>query len=346
MKFKEIQDNFFNRHFDFDAHATWVIGLAIACGIIILLLIIRWLLNRNRVYIPVDRVTNQSQIRDILEIAFDQRRLFEIQVSADNNTRRPTLRCSPEGFVKDGINLELNSIKQLSENWLGRPVSIYFRVKLNGDFIFYTFASTIKSIHVPKTGICVITVGLPQYLDNRQKRSFLRIQPPEEFVLGGALWYGQSMPEADRLNDLSLWPRPLLLSLPGKLEQFRFMDLSAGGARIVIPSATSRQYRLQFATISQVMLMLDLHDPEQNKRIRFWLLCRIQSVWMEHVSHDIQLGVQIIAWAKPKDPPNEFTHPGGALEWMKLSNVQDVEPLGNWIMRRHLELFRDTTDEI
>jgi hypothetical protein len=29
------------------------------------------------------------------------------------------------------------------------------------------------------------------------------------------------------------------------------------------------------------------------------------------------------------------------MEWLRLPSSNEVEPIGNWIMRRHLEIFRD-----
>ena len=90
--------------------------------------------------------------------------------------------------------------------------------------------------------------------------------------------------------------------------------------------------------------MLDLIEPDQNKLLRFWIQCRIQSVWFEHPSRDLYMGVQFLAWARPRE------HPGNGIpseiEWLRLPSSNEVEAIGNWIMRRHLELFREIPGEM
>ena len=340
---QQIQTHFVNRAFDVSSATPWLMAVGVLCIILILFFIIKLIRDRRRRYAPLDRVTDKAQVRAILRDAFEQRRPFEIQVTSDNFTRRPTIRCAPDMLGVDTISLELSGIQSLSDNWLGRVVSVYFRTKIDGQFVYYTFPSAIKGIHIPKQGLCVVTLDFPQYMDNRQKRAFLRITPPGEYLLGAALWPEASMPEPEKLGDLALWPRPKLMILPGTTEQFSIMDISAGGVRLRIPSEVIKEHDLEFATVSQVMLMLDLQDAQLGKHLRFWLLCRIQSVWQEGSSKNIQIGLQFLSWARPRIAA-EQTAQGSGLEWLRLSAANEVEPLGNWIMRRHLELFREVPD--
>jgi hypothetical protein len=181
-------------------------------------------------------------------------------------------------------------------------------------------------------------------LENRQKRSFLRIKPPMEFFRGAAIWHGLSLPQDEALSNLAQWPKPNLLLLPGRLEQFEILNLSAGGMRLRIPHSVVRAHNLEFTSVERIILMLDLVEPDQHKLLRFWLQSRIQSVWFEHPSRDLYMGVQFQAWARPKE------HPGGIvrsdLEWLRLSSSNEVEHIGNWVMRRHLELFREVPGEM
>ncbi len=340
---QQIQSHFVNRAFDVTSATPWLLAVGFLCVVLITFFVVKLIRDRNRRYAPLDRVTDAGQVRAILRDSFEQRRPFEIQVAAENFTRRPTIRCSPDAIGTDTISLELTGIQSLSDNWLGRVVSVYFRTKIKGQFIYYTFPSSIKGIYIPKQGLCVISLEFPQYLDNRQKRSFLRISPPVEYLLGAALWPETSMPEPEKLGNLALWPRPKLLILPGTAEQFTIMDISAGGARLHIPYSAISEHGLEFSTVSQVMFMLDLQDTQQGKQLRLWLLCRIQSVWQEGASKNIQIGLQFLSWARPRAAADQ-TLQGSALEWLRLSSSNEVEPLGNWIMRRHLELFRELPD--
>lgn len=341
MTLSEIQQSFYSRTFDFEAVSTWLLAIGAIIVLLLLGVFLKTLIERRMRYKPHGSISDENAIREILREAFDQRRPFEVQIQTLYGQRRPTLRCAPEYVGQVSMTVEINGLNTLSERWLGRQVMVFFRILLAKKFTYYTFASKIDGIHSPKEGVCHITLPLPSRLENRQKRSFLRISPPDDFILGAALWCGDDMPKPESLQELSDWPRPTLLQIPGRTQQFQMLDLSAGGARLGMVNQIIRSYRLRFSAVEQVILMLDLFDPEQDKRLRFWLLCRIQNIWREHATRDIQMGLQFLAWAKPKETL-ENTDQVSGIEWLRLSSSNEVEPLGNWIMRRHLELFRDS----
>lgn len=340
MSLSDIQQSFYTRSFKFASVETWLIGLAVVVALLLAYLAYKAIQARRVRYDPHGSIVDPRVIRTILHTAFDQRRPFEVQVQTDAGQRRPTLRCSPVQLGQTSLTVEINGLKSLSERWLNRQVTVFFRIMAGKDFTYYTFPSRIVAIDQPRQGVCHISLPMPEGLENRQKRSFLRIAPPKEHSLGAALWYGANMPPPEKLSEIALWPAPLLLALPERVEQFTVVDLSAGGARLRIPHEVAREMQVQFNSTEQIMLMIDLFDPEQNKRLRFWLQCRIQNVWVEHPSRDIHMGVQCLAWGKPKELADQ-AGPAGSVEWLRLSSSNEVEPLGNWIMRRHLELFRD-----
>lgn len=344
MTLTEIKQSFFLRSFDPSAISTWLWGVATVVGVFVLYFVIKTLLDRRVRYNPFGSIADEKTIRNIIGTAFDQRRPFEVQVQTDAGQRRPTLRCAPEFMGQSSFTLEVSGLKTLSEKWLHRPITVFFRIQVNRDFTYYTFSSNIDAIQQPQPNICQITLSLPKTLENRQKRSFLRIAPPREFFTGAALWYAETMPQPTGMNDISSWPRPKLLYIPDRMEQFTVLDLSAGGARLSIPSDVVRAFQLQFNSAEQLLLMTDLFDPEQNKRLRYWMQCRIQNVWIEHASRDVHVGLQFLAWARPRESAEHGQQALG-IEWLRLSSSCEVEPVGNWIMRRHLELFRETPTE-
>lgn len=342
----EIQASFYARSFNIDAvnHLLWsVAGIA---TLIILYLFFRYIQARKVRYSPFGSIVDGRMIRNILRVAFDQRRPFEVQVQTDTGQRRPTLRCAPEYIGKDTFTVEISGLKSLSDKWIGRAVTVFFRIQLNKEFTYYTFASAIESIHAPRPEVCQISLPIPTALENRQKRSFLRILPPRDFFPGAAIWCADAMPPPEKIHEVSLWNRPKLLYLPGRMEQFQVLDLSAGGARLSVPHASIREFQLQFNSAEQIILMLDLFDPEQNRRLRFWMQCRVQNVWIEHSSRDVHMGLQFQAWARPKEGAAPGEQGGVGLEWLRLSASSEVEPVGNWIMRRHLELFRENPPDL
>jgi hypothetical protein len=343
MTLSDIKQSFYTRSFDIAGIENWLSGLALICVLLVAFILYRAIKARRVRYNPYGRIGDAKLIREIMQTAFDQRRPFEVQMWMEAGQRRPTLRCSPKYLGQDNFTIEINGLKSLSDRWIGRQVAVFFRIMSGKDFTYYTFTSCIDGIHMPGQDTCHVTLPMPERLENRQKRSFLRITPPKEFFMGGALWHGANMPPPEKLGEISAWPRPRLLCIPDRLEQFRVLDLSAGGARLRISQEVALAHSLHANSVEQVILMLDLFDPEQRRRLRFWLRCRVQRVWIEHASRDIYMGLQCLAWARPKERPHR--HSPAGIEWLRLSGANEVEPLGNWVMRRHLELFREHPPE-
>lgn len=192
-------------------------------------------------------------------------------------------------------------------------------------------------MEIKPRGRCALTLYMPEKLENRQKRAFLRIIPPQEYLLGSAVWLGRHMPKLEDLPYMQKWPKPALVLLPGKQEQFAVSDISAGGARLIVPRKEMLRAGLELGVAEHVVLIIDLLNPDDHSRIRFWLHCRVQNFAAQYDTHNIEAGLQFLAWASPRDNQTE-------LEWFKLTRSLEVDPLGNWIIRRHLELFRDTPE--
>ena len=58
----------------------------------------------------------------------------------------------------------------------------------------------------------------------------------------------------------------------------------------------------------------------------------------EYNLRNLEIGMRFQAWAMPGEG-------GSGIEWFKLTRENEVAPLGNWIIRRHLELFRANPED-
>lgn len=344
MTLTDIQQSFYARSFDAESIRWWLAGLGAVVLCLLAFHVAKTLRARKVKYSPYGCIADPKMIRNIIRSAYDQRRPFEVQIQTEPDRRRPFLRCAPEHFSSDSLTFEVSGLKSLSDNWLDRPVTVFFRILVEKELTYYTFLSRITGITLPAPDICQITLPLPTGLENRQKRSFLRITPPLEFFPGAAIWYGDHFPKTEAISDIAVWPRPRLFFIPERMEQFSLIDLSAGGARICVPGQVIKNCQLQFNAAQYLILMLDLFDPEQKKRFRYWLECRVQNVRTEYGNHDVHLGVQFLSWARAREIAEPGAH-AAYIEWLKLSSSNEVEPVGNWIMHRHLEMFRNPSPE-
>lgn len=340
MALSEIQQSFYARSFDMASIRWWLVGLAVVILFLLGFLVVRAIRAGREKYRPYGCIVDRKAIRGFIRSAFDQRRPFEVQIQITQGQRRPTLRCSPDHLGADTMTLEVSGLKSLSNRWVDRAVVVFFRVMIEKDFTYYTFASRIAAINLPWSGVCQIVLPIPDALENRQKRSFLRLPPPREFFPGAAIWCGDQLPKPDDMADIAKWPRPRLLYIANRMEQFKILDLSAGGVRCCVPGHVAKTLQLHFTTAEHLILMLDLFDPEQNKKLRFWAECRVQNIWIEYATRDVHLGLQFCCWARSRIASTPGGHDSG-MDWLKLSSSNEVEPIGNWIMRRHLEMFRE-----
>lgn len=332
--FWEIQRHFLTRTLNVEAIREPLIGVAVIVGVLGLIMLIRHL-RPKKPYIPQDWVLAPDQIKATLNLALSQRAKFELHFPSENEARRPALRCSGIELQGEDIILEASGLVTLSERWEKKNVDCFFMIRMRENYVFYAFTSTIIQIRTIKD-FCQIQIKRPDRLETRQKRSYLRIAPPEEYMLGAALWRSADTPPNDIRGDLAQWPKPSRIFLPGTREDFTVRDISSGGLRLHLPRHILAE-EMEFIHISaQFLLMLDLWDPDKAQRLRFWMLCRMQSPVLDFETKGMDLGAQFLAWAKPAEPG------GSSLLWLKLASSGEVEPIGNWIMRRHLEFFRET----
>lgn len=335
-----LVQRFFAEGLDLGTAMPWAIGLGSIVIVLSAAILIINVLHRRRPYVPQDWITDPKEIRSVFERALDQRSKFELQFSPGQGGRRPALRCIAARVEGRFLVLEAIGLKTLSDRWVGREMDCFFQIVHRGNALHHAFKSSLESIRVIND-YCFIRIFIPERLESRQKRSYLRIVPPDEYLLGAAIWHGEQMPPPKDHENLSAWPRPSLAYLPAVTRQIMVRDLSAGGARVHIPKDCLGNSAPHLTTGARILFMLDLWDPDKTKRMRCWMLCRVQNPVLDFETQGMDLGLQFLAWARPRE-----TGEGGALEWLRLSRSGEIEALGNWIMRRHLELFRESEADI
>ncbi len=312
--------------------------IAITALLFILGFIVVYLRNHSKKFTPLGWIESPRQIYQILRNAVRHRSTFELQFPHRGAQRRPILRCSANDITTTLLTLDASGVKNAARNWTGRVVNCYFKINLNGQHIYYAFSTRIANVEITASGRSELAMPLPERLENRQKRAFLRIAPPPEYMLGSALWLGRSLPRLEDMPYMGKWAKPALVSLPGKMQQFCVSDISAGGCRLLIPRKEMLDLGLEFTIAQHMVLLVDLLNPEGHERLRFWLHCRVQNIAAQYDTRSVETGVQFLAWAAPG------ARNTAELEWFALDGSYEVDLLGNWIIRRHLELFRDNSE--
>ncbi|SIO27363.1 PilZ domain-containing protein [Halodesulfovibrio marinisediminis] len=334
--FSQIGKNFSASSFRTETALFTVYALLLIVVILIAVIIFMWFKNRkNAKYVPHDWVLHPSHITNTLRMARDEREKFELQFHSKGEKRRST-SCLLTTINKETVTIECSQLTNLKSSWVGRDVDCYFQVrKSSTGNTFFMFTTQIIGIRGCTDGTVVLTLKIPNKLEQRQKRASLRISPPQQYVMGLAVWSAPEGLSTKGTLDIRKWGRPVLTYLPEKSFQIILENLSAGGIKVRIPRSEMRNCNLDFKIGDKLFMLLDLWDPDTGQRVRYWLLCRIQNPFIDFVTHDAELGLQFRFTAQPDaNSPAE-------LRWNEEPIGTGLDSIGNWVMRRHLELYRE-----
>lgn len=290
---------------------------------------------RNR-DIPAHWIVKKPEIRRILQQALDQRSKFEMKF-LPSDYARPVAVCSLIDFDDASLSFEIGRDVQATKRWMEKTAEFFFSLRgPKKNQIFYRFTGPIVGIKRLPDNVSSLLIAYPDKIELQQKRAFLRLEPPPQYLLGCALWLdkGQPMPE-----NVKKWGRPKLMLQPGKAANpLSVQDISAGGLRLLLTRSAIKTLGTELGIANNLYLMLDLYDPEVARKRRFWLQCRIQHVFEDFESRDVEYGAQFMAsgrLSKQDEEGNELS-----IKWTPVEE-DGVELLGGWVMKRHLELYRD-----
>lgn len=334
--FTQIGNNFSASSFRTETALYTVYALLLVVVALIAVILFMWFKNRKGAkYIPHDWVLHPSHISNTLGMARDEHEKFELQFHSKGEKRRST-SCLLTKITPEALTIECSGLTNLQSKWVGKDVDCYFQVKKSSTGnTFFMFTTPIIGIRGYTDGTSVLTLKTPNKLEQRQKRASLRISPPSQYIMGLAVWSAPENISAKGTLDIRQWGRPVLTYLPEKNCQITLDNISAGGIKVRIPRAEVRNCNLDFSIGDKLFLLLDMWDPDTGQRVRYWLLCRVQNPFIDFVTHDAELGMQFLYLAQP-DAKN-----AAELRWNEEPIGSGLDSIGNWVMRRHLELYRE-----
>ena len=416
----EISRNFGNYQTDFSMVREFVLIVAAVAALLAAVLLVAGLRQRGQRYTPEGWVNDPHVIRELFDAAILQRGRFEMQFHGP--TGRRSTYCTAASVSRSALTLECSLLRTVPESWKGREVDCYFRTQQKRMQVYYQFTSVITGAHrapsadrnTPRgpdaaDAVWLVDLALPEKLERRQKRAFLRLDVPRHLVLGLAAWpMGQdtpapadgrrlgtpllALPEATSLNSFTAHgtPCPVGANAPqtasapsdfdavtdsgsaspsctpppatptctdtphddgltplfpdiSHAQPMALLNLSGGGLRLLLPRATVRAVTGRGMNIDvggRFAALLELYDPQHDRSLGFWLQCRIQNRFVAFETRDVELGVQVLAWGQARDAAPHMA------DWKPLSDEGEVEPLGNWVIRRHLELYRESGSDV
>jgi hypothetical protein len=284
---------------------------------------------------PSSWITDPEDIEDALEKALAQR--TKIELSFTQSTTGATTTCILSDLTRQALKLEAPGHLQISADWIGRRVDCMFGLlvsKQSGMVRFHIFETEILGIKRTGPETIEITLQKPEKLIIRQKRVHLRVEPPANFIMGMALWpeiLDESYKPETRLKK---WGRPLAKYIHGEKNPIRAVNFSAGGLRLELDPELIRKSNSNFEIGEHYFLLVDLYEPQADKKMRFWLNIKVKNRFEDFHTRKLGAGFQIVGRA-------ELTSKGkGEIVWHDVS-PDGLDSLGNWTVQRHLELFRE-----
>ncbi|QJT08046.1 PilZ domain-containing protein [Oceanidesulfovibrio marinus] len=336
----EVKESFHRLWNNPDA-LPYLVATFLAVGIVIILgVLYNQFVSRRRYRsaLPAGWFVDPGKIREIMETALDQRSKIEMRFLPAEPSRRST-SCSLLELGVEALTLELPDYVESGPSWLHREVECFFRVpEEKGQISFYRFTSVIQNVSRTVDGFAQAELAFPKLLHNHQKRNFLRIAPPAYLFLGVAMWLERRLPTDEHgcpAANLSSWGKPMFTYIPDKNgNPVRIANISAGGLRLDIERSAVKGREIELRVSDRIVILLDLYDPELERKQRFWLRCRVQNMQEDYDTRNLELGVQFVSVGRlAEDADRE-------VRWHDVGE-DGIEPLAVWVMQRHLELFRE-----
>ncbi len=287
--------------------------------------------------IPTGWILNRKEVRSILDRAVEKRATMEMRFLPSDRARRSTY-LAPLDLTPESLILEMTSAGSVRKTWIDRPIECFFRLKYKRDqYLHYAFSTTIVGIRKTDPEIAHLTVEIPRKLERHQKRAHLRVEPPQQFVLGLGLWPDQTGKDQETQDRVKSWGPPLFTLVPGKSDNpLVIQNISGGGIRLFVKYPAIKAKKVSFSIAKRFMLMLDLYDPETAKKKRYWFVCRVQNMYEDFETKNVEVGLQFTASARKLAGQKEHR-----LRWRPVED-NGMEALAAWVMKRHLELYRRT----
>lgn len=247
------------------------------------------------------------------------------------------LRKSPKSVAgalisrnKKTLEIELTSLGGVTKaSWLQGNVTCYFQLtdKARACDFYYNFTSRVHSLTGQAGGYACV-VSAPDTVALGQRRTSMRITPRAEHVLGLSIWPENQFTSRDPQTDKVKLNIPMLTNEHFQNRQIQILDISAGGLKLKMSSATMKKEILVWETLPGVIIWMVLHDPKRNCNLTLWFRGRIRYTQTDPTTRDICTGLELTS--------EGIKEKGGKLAWRKVERRM-VKELATWTYEQYLE---------
>lgn len=314
--------------------AVWTLAAALVlAGVGIL---VNHYLHRRFKLVPSNWITRKADILAVFDLALAQRSKMEMGFTRRDQARQTTSSVLSD-VTADHLSLDLSDFIEVHQGWIGRSFECFFRIqagKAAGQMNFYTFNAEVVGVKKLADGSTQLTLAMPDHVVLQQKRVHLRLEPPTQYVLGLALWPQQLDEKARPITNVKSWGRPPLVMVPGKTGgDLRLVNVSGSGLRVEVSYDARKAANMELEIGHYLNLLLTLHEPTTKAVLKHWLIARVQNRYEDYASKELEVGLRIVGVGKREQGSTEIA-------WRKAPD-DGLPDLENWVVRRHIELFRE-----
>ena len=291
--------------------------------------------SRRHAYLPTGIVRELNKIQELFVYCIENRVRFDCQL--DVNRSKPLFTSfMPVDVAETALVLECSLLSTPLASLLpGREVAFFFTIKKKKVLYHYRFTSVVISTTLPEKGFFDLHIELPDQILPGQKRNALRIKSSGRLIMGLYLWPVRNGNAMSFEPSAQAWGKPVLRYISEGAAQFSLEDISANGAKLSILREYSRLENLALGKARYFAMLLDLWDPSRQSSLKIWVVCRVQSSIPDMDSGGLKIGAQFVAWGQTAhDNPD-------LIKWERLLESDEIAPLGDWVIQRYLEEFRD-----
>ncbi len=327
--FRSISRNFVS----WTINETSLFILSILLFLISLSLVIYLILNKiaqKKAKTDFFTISDPSTIMEILNQAMIDRSSFQLFLNPESAY---SLKCSLEEVTSYDMVLELPSyIRAIKPQMVGRKVYVIFGIPYKKQMIFYYFTSKIIS-SFKKDDYLFLRIEIPNSLELRQKRNFLRIETRPEDFIDLIVWKEKFLPTGELVKDLKNLGKPIYKK---KTEHafFPVLDISALGIRLKFDRVELNKRVGELNKGNGFIIFFKIKDERREKTYSFLVHGIIKNVYRDPVGKHIEYGIQFIEQGKVSEDSSSI------IKWEKIDPKMGIRELSDWVMQKHLYYYR------
>lgn len=287
---------------------------------------------------PVTWVTDYNRMAQLLDAAVTQRSKVRVSFHRDMGGARSTDAVLLEAG-RDGLTLELSSLKNASQSWVGRTLDLSFRLRLPEQpqvQSIFSFVSDIISLSRQAGDVVVMRISRPLRLELNQNRQFLRVEPPEKYVRAFKLWTEDAVRRQGDPEDPETWGEPLYAWEFGGVREVVLENISGGGLLAEVTPEALRAKPGKITVGQHYYCSLTVAAPDFTFFSTHYLALRVVKCHDDCDSKvKLSLGLAFTGSGTPQEAPLT------GLRWRAANRDYGVREIDDWAYELHLELYRN-----